>query len=77
MKPLTFLRSLGASQPSVVKPRLDRARRRAVLILEDQHHRGQVMRKMETASLPHLVRMAAQFGLRHLRTSGETAWASA
>jgi len=31
-------------------------------------HRGQVMRKMEAASLPHLVRMAAQLGLRPLRT---------
>ena len=40
-------------------------------------HRGQVMRKMEAASLPHLVRMAAQLGLRHLRTKGDTAWASA
>src|SRR5262245_55682306 len=32
-------------------------------------HRGQVMRKMEAASLPHLVRMAAQLGVRHLRTN--------
>ena len=38
-------------------------------------HRGRVMRKREAASLPHLVRMAAQLGLRHLRTKGDTAWA--
>ena len=30
-------------------------------------HRGQVMRKMEAASLPHLVTMAAQLELRHTR----------
>ena len=32
-------------------------------------HRGQVMRKMEAASLPDLVRMAAQLGLRHTTVS--------
>jgi FixJ family two-component response regulator len=35
-------------------------------------HRGQVMRKMDAASLPHLVRMAAQLGLQPLPTKSHS-----